>query len=40
MTSEELKAKAQAFLTYMTGHWDWCGPLAGFLAGYVIGKVL
>ena len=39
-TSINWKAKAVALKAYALGHWDWCGPLAGFLAGWVIGKVL
>ncbi len=39
-TDVNWKARGAAFVAYARGHWDWCGPLAGFLAGWLVGKFL
>lgn len=30
----------QVAKAFALNHWDWCGPLAGFALGWIIGKVL
>ena len=37
MKARDLIEKVKVFA--MT-HWDWCGPVAGFFVGWVVGKVL
>lgn len=33
------KRCARMAYAFARAHWDWCGPMVGFLIGYLCGKI-